>query len=152
MNSTIYIYFNNQTRKPAFLSAEPINGSALSLVREIEIEGTEFNLARYRWEGDYDTGRLVDLFLEKKSIVTEDEIDKKYYGMFFRKYPLEEVLFNIIQHVEFRELTPGWEMQVFLQRLLSKKDSEIKTYQNSPNHVYETKEDMKKREAESFKV
>lgn len=154
MKNKIYLYFNTITRKLVFITddPDPIKSAGFSLVKEIEIEGDEFNLARFRWDGTYDDGRLVDLFTEKTAIVTEDEIDKKYYGLFFRKYSLDQVLFNLINCVQFLPETDGYEMQKFLAALLSKKNLEIEKYKTSPNHIYETRDDEKKRIADSFKI
>lgn len=152
----VYIIFNSKTRLPLFFveSLEFINTSHFNLYKEIEVEGNEINLARFKWDGDYDTGRFVDLFKEKKAVVTEQEIENKYYGMFFRKYSVEEALFNLIQTLyktssEFKE---GVEMQEFLKALLEKKHKEIEMYKNSPNYIYETRQDQDKRMAESFKI
>jgi hypothetical protein len=165
--SKIYIVFNSTTRKPVFIvdSLEAIQNTGFTLIKEVEIEGNEINLARFKWIGDYDTGKFTDLFLEKKAIVTEEEVDNKYYGMFFRKYSMEEAVFNLIKHAEFRHTSEiidgkdyftdnneGGYMKRFLESLLKKKEKEIQTYKNSPNHIYETKADQEKRLEESFKI
>lgn len=123
------------------------------LVKEIDTDTLEpgmktFNLARYRWEGDYETGKLVDLFAEKKSVVLEQEIDEKYYNLFFRKYNLEHVLFRLIQDC----LSPEFEERRFLMKLLEKKQKEIEFYKGSENHIYETVQEQEERVAKSFEV
>jgi hypothetical protein len=153
----IYIYFNNITKLPAFLSEIKIN-SPLAFkeicLEDLEITDGEFNLARYKWEGDFDSGKLVDLFKEKRTLVTEEEIDGKYYAMFFRKYSLEKTLFNIIQtlYKPASEFPEGTSMYKFLEKLLDKKDKEIEFYKTSENHRFETHEEQQKHLLDSFKV
>lgn len=151
----IYIVFNSNTRKPVFIvdSLEAIQNTGFTLIKEVEIEGKELNLARFKWDGDYDTGKFVDLFKEKRAVVTEQEIDNKYYGMFFRKYSFEEALFNIIEYSNFGKWrNPGNDMQEFLYKLFDKKKKEIEMYKGSPNHIYETKADQENRLEESFRT
>ena len=161
--NTIYIIFNKNTRMPVCIT-DFIRGLVTddSLYKEIEIEGEDVNLARYRWEGDFDTGKLLDLFVEKKAVVTEELIDKKYYEMFFRKYPLEKVIFKLIHSIDFKMYAmgedgsmhhnEGYKMQVFLDKLLKKKAEEIESYKKSTDHIFETTEMQNQRIEEAFKT
>lgn len=164
----IYIAFNKETRKVTCLAGDMETFKFMKdpLIKEIEIEDNVFNIARFRWEGDYDTGQLIDLFKEKRAIVTEKEVDEKYYGLFFRKYTIEEILFNLIKYSDFRKtlevVDDGREcytrnneagyMQRFLDVLMKKKEKEIEMYKSSPNHIYETRNDQAERIKDSFKT
>jgi hypothetical protein len=123
---------------------------------DLGLENSEFNLARFRWEGDYETGKLIDLFKEKQAVVSEDEIDKKYYGIFFRKYPFEEVVFNVIKKIGSVDgFSVGEEfdkMRGFLISILNKKEKEKAFYKNSKNHIFETKEQEEQKTEQAFKV
>jgi len=150
----IYLLFNknNQTLVSATDSIANFPRNTF-LVKEIDTDTLEpgmksFNLARYRWEGDYETGKLVDLFAEKKSVVLEQEIDEKYYSLFFRKYNLEHIIFRLIQEC----FSTYHEEKVFLLKLLEKKQKEIEFYKGSENHIYETIQEQEERVAKSFEV
>jgi hypothetical protein len=153
----IFLLFNknNQTLVSATdnITNFPTN---IFLIKEIDTETLEsnmerFNLARYRWEGDFETGKLIDLFKERKTIVTEQEIDEKYYGLFFRKYNIEHALFHIINNTPFHT-EDGKQMQTFLTKLLSRKVAEIEFYKGSENHIYESIKDQEERITKSFEV
>ena len=154
----VYLYFNDETRLPAFFSGKKIEAST-SIYKEIDLEKDlgitdgNFNLARYRWDGDFDTGNLVDLFEQKRAIVTEEEINKKYNGLFFRKYSIENVLFSLIKEVGVNSRDTELEkMYKFLIMSDRRKANEIFFYKDSPNHIYESDEFRSIREASSFKV
>jgi hypothetical protein len=160
MNKNIlYIYFNKISKLPAFFSLEKIKTDNL-LVREIDVEAdlgiTEgvINLARYKWEGDYDSGTLVDLFEQKKAIVTEKEIDEKYNAIFYRKYPFDAVISNLISalYTPKTDAPDILEMAKFHEALLNKKKKEIEFYKSSVNHIFETREYQEEREKNTFRT
>lgn len=121
------------------------------LVKEVDTEelgipvDEKFNLARYQWHGDYDSGKIVDLFAEKKAIVTEQEINQKYYEIFFRKFRIEDIIFAL--------LSDDYSVQKeFLLKLMDKKKKEIDFYSFSANHIYESLADQEKRINQTFDV
>ena len=149
----VYALFNKYTDKfVSFtnnISMFPVDNFNVReiILEELGITDGNFNLAQFRWEGNYKEGRLVDLFAEKKSIVTEETVDMKYYGLFFRKYKIEEAIFALLENGAKAE-----EMRVFHQKLMKKKADEEKFYKESNSHIYESTEFQQQREQEIFKV
>lgn len=144
----IYLLFNKQGIFQMFM--EDISGipADMFLIKEMSFE-EPFNLARYRWEGDYTTGRMVDLFEEKKAIVTQEEIDNKYYGIFFRKYDLPKAIFNIMEHFAYNT-NESLGMMEFYKKLNDKKKEEIEFYKNSPNHIFQSNDDQEENFNKTF--
>jgi hypothetical protein len=143
----MYAIFNKTTFLPIGFTDDISQFPKDALTRELDLGNEDFNLARYRWEGDYQTGRLVDLFQEKKSIVTEKEMDDKFNAVVFRKYTMEDILFALLDDDD----TQLKEMRVFFNRLKKKKLADIAMYKSSEYHIYETLDTQRKREEESFK-
>lgn len=156
--TVIYALFNNANREftawMTDISALPETIRNNMLIHEINLDeygvtDAMFNAERYKWQGDYDTGRFVDLLADNKAIVTEEEVEEKYDGLFFRKYPTKEILYQLILNADMK--TPaGQDMQNFLQKLLTRKLNDIAYYKTSGLHIYETKEDQKKRQQKAF--
>lgn len=149
----VYILFNKNSKK---LISYTDDISQLPkdnfLIKEIDTESLgitngEFNLARYKWEGDYDNGKLIDMVAERLAIVSEEDIERKYYELFFRKFSLEQVLLELV-----RAMPQAHPMKNFLRALDTKKTKEIAFYTDSPNHIYETKASAQERIKEAFSV
>lgn len=159
---TLYALFNSTTRKLTTFTfdisvfPESILKNILVksfLFSELGITDGKINLNRFRWEGDYDSGKLVDVVTEKKAIVTEKEVDVKYSSIFFGKYnyDLDSILFEIILNTEMKT-EKGKAMKTFLETLLSKKQKDIDFYKSSDLHIFETREEMKTRQDDAFKI
>lgn len=159
----VYLLFNKYTKKfISFLSDIDLLPKDNFLIKEYSLEdlhitGENFNLARFRWEGDWDQGQLIDMFAEKKAIVTEEEVDLKYNGILFRKYRLEKLLFLILDKLsklpEDASDSDDWKtLSSFFQRLMQKKNLEIKYFKESDNHFFDSKEQMDKDLKDSFTV
>ena len=151
---SIFLIFNKTTGKLVTMANSPDTFQNLAnlLIKEVNIadlglENGEFNLARFRWDGDYETGTLVDLFKEKKAVVDQDDIDRKYYELFFRKFPIEEVIFRLVKN-----LGDGDPMRGFLMKLLIKKADELQFYRNSPNHILQGEDEKIARLTETFTI
>ena len=110
---TLYALFNSTTRKLTTFTfdisvfPESILKNILVksfLFSELGIADGKINLNRFKWQGDYDSGKLVDVVTEKKAIVTEKEVDVKYSSIFFGKYnyDLDSILFEIILNTEMK--------------------------------------------------
>lgn len=155
----IYILFNKVSRQmTAFmtdLSQIPEKIRNNLLVREFKLkdlgfEDDEINLTRFKWEGDYETGRLIDIVKEKKAIVTEKETNERFHDMFWGRYSIYEVLQELITNTSmFTE--NGRNMQDFLKKVLKKKEDDVKFYQSSPLHIWESEEATVKRQKDAFK-
>lgn len=120
------------------------------LLTDLGINSDEINISRFKWEGDYDSGRLVDIVKENRTIVTEQEINTKFDSMFYEKYPPLDIIKEILLSVQLN--TPkGRDIQIFLEKVLTKKLAAIEFYKASPNHIWETKEKAREREKNAFK-
>ena len=155
---TLYALFNAKTRQLVSftfdLSGFPQALRDTFLIREYSFESLglpdeNINLARFKWIGDYDEGRLVDIVMEKKAVVTEKEITDKYNGIFYSRYKLEEVLYEIIINLKM-ETVKGKEMQTFVDRLLQKRQSDLEYFQNSDLHIFESDALIAKRQRDAF--
>jgi hypothetical protein len=119
--------------------------------KELGINDEEINIQRFRWIGDYDSGRLADIVLEKKAIVTEAEIDEKYDSIFLSRYDLKTMLYELILNADMKTES-GKKMQNHLSKTLKKKNDDIEFFKNSDLHIWETNADVEKRKRDAFKV
>jgi hypothetical protein len=155
----IYILFNKVSRQmTAFmtdLSQIPEQLRKNLLIREFKLkdlgfDDDEINLTRFKWEGDYDTGRLIDIVKEKKAIVTEKETNERFHDMFWSRYNIYEVLQELIINTNMAS-NKGTQMQNFLKKILQKKEDDVKYYQSSPLHIWESEEETVRRQKDAFK-
>jgi len=155
----IYALFNNKTRQLTCFTTDisqfPESIRKTLLIREFKLKDLGFDdneivLSRFKWIGDYDTGRLADIINENKSVVTEKEIDQKFHTMFWARYNSTEVLYEILLNSDMKT-DKGREMKGFLEKVLTKKKTDIDFYKNSPLHIWETNEDIRVREKNAFK-
>jgi hypothetical protein len=119
-------------------------------LKELGFDGDEINLTRFKWSGDYDTGKLIDIVSENKSIVTEKDIDEKYHSMFWSRYDLTTVLYTLILNTPMKYAN-GITIQNFLEKILKRKEDDKKFFSESPLHIWESIEETKKREKDAFK-
>jgi uncharacterized LabA/DUF88 family protein len=155
----IYILFNKVSKQmTAFMTdvsqiPEQIRKSLLIKefkLKDLGFDDDEINLTRFKWEGDYDTGRLIDIVKEKKAIVTEKETNERFHDMFWKRYNIYEVLQELIINTPMIT-EKGQNMQDFLKKVLQKKEADVKFYQNSPLHIWESEEETVKRQKDAFK-
>ena len=156
--TVIYALFNPKNREFTAwmndLSLMPATVLETLLFKEINLEDygvtdAMFNPERYRWIGNYDTGKFTDLLADNKAVVTETEVNEKYDTIFFRKYPIKDILYILIDQVQMVN-KEGLEMQNFLRKMLTRKEKDIEYYKTSGVHIYETEEDQKNREKKAF--
>ena len=156
--TVIYALFNPKNREFTAwmndLSLMPATVLETLLFKEINLEDygvtdAMFNPERYRWIGNYDTGKFTDLLADNKAVVTETEVNEKYDSIFFRKYPIKDILYILIDQVQMVN-KEGLEMQNFLRKMLTRKEKDIEYYKTSGVHIYETEEDQKNREKKAF--
>ena len=157
---TLYSLFNNQTRKFVCFTfdinsfPETVRKNMLikeHSFKELGINDEEINISRFRWIGDYDSGKLSDIVLEKKAVVTESEIDEKYDAMFFNKFDLKTVFYELVLNADMKS-EKGKQIQNYLSKILKKKSEDIEFFKNSDLHIWETNEDAEKRTRDAFKV
>jgi hypothetical protein len=141
----VHLIFNKDKKFVAFTD-DATNFSPNFLIKSIDLDTNEFELSRYRYDGDYDNGKLVDLLSEKKSVVTEDEIHRKYDILLYRKYSISDIILSIHSQED-----KAVEIKTFMNKLWEKKQKEIQMYKDSDNYIYETKETQELREKEIFK-
>lgn len=118
---------------------------------ELGIKDNTINISRFRWIGDYETGRVVDIFDENLTIVSEKEVDNKYKGIFYKKYTLDEILFELILNSDMKT-EKGRNIQEFLEKTLSKREKEKNFYKNSKSHIWENKDQIEERQKKAFSV
>jgi hypothetical protein len=111
------------------------------LIKEIEIENGAFNLARYVWSGNYDSGELIDLN-KGKGIVLETDVDYKNYDIFARKFNLDFYATERICRMSFDEFQSFSAMR---QSIVEKIEREKKFFSQSKYHVYIPKEEVKQK-------
>jgi hypothetical protein len=119
-------------------------------LKDLGIPDNMINLARFKWIGDYETGRLVDIVTEKKAIVTEKEINEKLNQKFWTTYEFYDVIHELIMNIKMTT-DKGIEIQNFLSKLLTKRTDDINFYKNSDLHIWESISETIKREKDSFK-
>lgn len=156
----LYVLFNKSNRKPSTytfdVSGFPDAILNTMLIKEYSFESlgltdNNINLNRFRWEGDYDEGRLVDLVSEKKAVVTEEEIRGKYNGLFFSKFKIEDVLYQLLLNANMTT-EYGKEMQEFVVKLIKRRTSDMEYFSKSDLHIWEAEDDAKIRQKDAFKI
>lgn len=156
----LYVFFNKKTR--AFICftfditmfPESVKENLLIKefsFKELGIPDEEINITRYRWIGNYDSGRLADIVLEKKAVVTESEINEKYDALFFDKFDFKTIFYELVLNADMKT-EKGKYMQNYLQKILKKKESDVEFFKNSDLHIWETDEDLKKHTKDAFKI
>lgn len=156
----LYAFFNKKTR--AFIcftfdiTMFPDNVKENFLIKEFSFKDLgildeEINITRYRWIGDYDNGRLADIVLEKKAVVSEREINEKYDAMLFDKFDIKDILYELILNADMKT-SKGKQLQERLQKILKKKESDIEFFKNSEIHIWETQSDVETQLQNAFKV
>ena len=118
---------------------------------ELGLTDEKINLNRFKWIGDYDTGKLIDMVKDKKTVVTEQEIREKYNHTFFNKFKFEDVFYELILNSDMKTEN-GKAIQSFLIKMLERKRDDIQFYRNSDLHIWETDDDIKKRQSNAFKI
>jgi hypothetical protein len=154
----IYALFNKKNREFSAWSNDisqfPEKVRETMLYKEIDLEeygvtDAMFNPERYRWIGDYDSGKFTDLLASNKAVVTEKEVNEKYDSLFFRKYSVKDVLYQLILNLSMNT-EEGKKMQDFLKTLLNRKEKDVEYYKTSGVHIYETVEDQRERQKNAF--
>lgn len=157
---SLYILFNSKTRQLTSFTFD-ISNFPKSILDNMLIKEYKFsslglndeniNLNRFKWIGDYDSGKLVDIVLEQKSIVTETELNEKYRSIFNAKYSTETILYELILNADMKTES-GKSMQTFLNKVLKRKSDDKEYFKNSNLHIWETESDRSKRQQDAFKV
>jgi len=145
----IYAVFNIKTRQLICLIDEENKQyfpEERFLIKCLEIVGDVFELSKFHYVGDYDSGDFLDLASSKTAVVYEREIDRKYELIFDRKYPsIKEVVLAILDGSE--KLTEIREFYKKIQKLKAKNKEHIS---NSSNHIYVSLEQEMARQNLSF--
>lgn len=154
----IYALFNNKTRQLTCFATDvdqfPESLRKNLLIKEFKLKdlgfsGDEINLARFKWEGDYDTGRLIDIVTEKKAVVSETEVNAKFFDMFWSRYNIYDVIQELILNQDMKTES-GKSMKTFLEKVLQKKKTDVEFYKSSPLHIWESEETIKNRGKNAF--
>lgn len=143
-----YILFNPKTKEFVSYTNSSIKDKTNLLVKEISTDEEDINVARWRVDGNADNFKLVDLWEEKKAVVTEDDINKKYYNLLFRKYKIDEIIFAWLAGDDDKMQ----DIHFFAEKLHEKKKDEIAFFKNSKNHIFEDNKFQEDRQNKIFKV
>lgn len=155
----IYCLFNKKTRLficfTPDLDSFPESIRSNFLIKEYNIkdlgfDGDEINLSRFRWEGTYDEGSLIDMVTQNKTVVTEQETNTKFNSIFFERYGMVGIIKEIIRNMDFTT-EEGKQMKEFFNKVEDRKQKAIEFYKSSPNHIWETTEGNRQREKDIFK-
>lgn len=156
----LYILFNKSNKQLVSftfdISVFPQTVINNFLIKEIpfehlNIKDNNINLARFKWIGDYDSGRIVDVFDENITVVSEKDVDKKYKNLFYKKFNIDEILIELILNCDMKT-DKGKKIQIFSKKVLEKKEKEKNFYKNSKNHVWESIEQIEQRQKKAFSV
>jgi hypothetical protein len=140
--------FNKKNKKlVAFLSEDQKENFPVEAFYSKDFVVIDNNLERYKLVGDYDDCQLIDLFENKKAVVTEQEVDQTYRELFYRRYNLEQILFALLDDDQTLE-----EIRLFRKKIKEKRQSVIDFYKNSEHHIYETTEQQINREKQTFET
>lgn len=154
----LHAIFNNKTRKLTCftfdLDSFPESIRKNMLIRtysfkDLDIPDENINLTRFRWEGDYDDGELVDIVKENRSVVSERDIDNKYRALFFKKYPLEDIIFEIVLNLNM-QTDNGKKMKTFLEKVLARRAKDKEFFKNSSLHIWEEEGFLVDKQKEAF--
>lgn len=126
---------------------EHINSSNL-LIKEIELDSESFNLARYVWDGDYDSGQLVDLNLGP-AIVLETDVEFKNYDIFARRLNIDVYALEKICKMTFDEFQ---NFIVMRNKINDKIEKEKIFFKNSRIHKFVPREDVRKVLEKTLKI
>jgi hypothetical protein len=66
-------------------------------VLKIRIPDEQSDIRLWRWEGDYDTGKMV--YCDVGYPIEEEELEKKLFDYIANKYPISIQLINIIRQL-----------------------------------------------------
>ncbi len=154
----VYFLFNKKTQAFIGFTLDPKTLTGEVLWRRIEINKDE-NLANLTWEGNFSTGKFIRT-TDKEAIVSEIDLEEKFYNRFFRLYNIEKlitiVLLQISKNIDPQDedkLDPEFnKMLKFFIKNHNKFLEEIEYFQNSPKHKYQSKEDMRSTLNQQFKV
>lgn len=148
MNTDLYALFNPINKKFVCFAMGNENLPPGMLTHKIEVEGS-FNIDAYEWIGDYDNGQFVDKSNQPYKI-SETDLQKQMYDIFFRKYEPVYVLMNIINTllIQYEKDQLPWidepmeDMLQFYKKLLIKTENDAQYYKNSKFHTYLSKKDV----------
>lgn len=118
------------------------------LVKEIEVPNESFNLARYVWSGNYDSGELIDLN-KGKGIVLETDVDYKNFDIFARKVNVDVYAIERICKMTDQEWYDFSNMRMTINQKIER---EKKFFSESPLHEYIPRDRVKKNLETALKI
>lgn len=152
----LYALFNPINKSFVGWSLSPQIVNSNLLIKEIRSE-QPINMQSVTWIGDYDTGRMVDLVVEQKSIVTESSLTEQKYSVLFRSYPPIAILESVVQqiaalaHIHQVPLTPDMaKITELLNKLNAKFVKDVAFYSTSPDHIFVTSDQERSQAANAF--
>jgi len=152
----MYCIFNKQTKKLIGYCDKSTFEAAKNQYLFYEIPPEKRNLLAYKWEGDYESGSMVPLVGDTYD-VSEYEEEKKLvekletlYPFYTQMYILGKQLYHFIELKESGLLPEFKDWFESTSKLLQHYEKRKKYFENSPHHKFITKNEQRKKFAETF--
>jgi hypothetical protein len=128
----MFALFNSNNKE--FIGYSPNVPESADLLK-IEISKDKSDITKWKWEGNYDNGKMVSLDIGYP--LEEIEIEKKIFEYIEKNFPLNIQLINIIKQLKkIVEMNDNLQEDSFMDMAnliicaLDKKESRIKYYKN----------------------
>lgn len=151
----IYFLFNKKTQEWIGMSLDPQTISGNVLWRRQQISDKE-SLTNIKWSGDFSNGKMVRN-TEMDAVVTEVDLEDKFYSRFYRKYNIEKFLtilmLQLDKEIDEDNMTEEFKtMKNFFHKSYDKLQEEIEYFKSSEKHEYVSKNDLESRINRQFQV
>lgn len=151
----IYFLFNKETQENIGFSMDPKSITGGILWRKVKLPESE-NLRNIKWEGNYGSGKFVRVS-DTNAVVTEYDVMEKFYDRLFRKFSIEEMVrimmaqFIYMEIPEEKKTSEFKQLLTFFSKNVSKLNAEIQHFKDSPDHDFESKEQIARKIDRQFK-
>lgn len=145
----LYFIFNKNTKELIGMTLDEDSIPKHALFRVVTITEDD-DIKDISWEGDYATGKMIRLG-ESNAIVTEYDLEGKFYDRLFRKFPGEEIFVKILDWMAGDKESAA-DLIEFHKKNKDKLNKEIEFFKNSDQHKYISKEEDKKNTERRFQV
>lgn len=139
----LFAIFNPANRKFIGFSFSPAITQGKLLVKEITTV-EPINISTAKWEGDYETGSLVNSQIGDKTDVYESVLLEQKYEVLFRQYPIHTILDNILSQfnrlIENEKISPRdvlpqmHDLLTLHKRVETKFIKDLAFFSQSPDH------------------
>lgn len=147
----LWVIFNKTNKLPIGFSLDSNITQGQDILYKVVTSDQPFNIAALRWEGDYDTGHLIDSSQpnqQTKHIVSEQQILKTFRDRVFRRYAPTDILLTFLDQLSILiakapqvtpHITPQCkEMLAFYDKCSQKLSKDLAFFEQSPDHEFVT--------------